>query len=190
MAFLSILPPQFVLAAIFDIAKSAWFSLAPWLLMRINISVTSSIVSSLSNVMTPICRFLISMSCMSILFNSLPFISLFAVQQSFTNCHKSNVGLNTSAISAIHRLSLKIALSCTLNNSSSFSGLAKGLNAIFILFFSKFALITSKPMIAVINAVTRCCPSIIIFFPSERLPFFNFMLGLCEMMRYPVGYPV
>ena len=44
-------------------------------------------------------------------------------------------------------------------------------------------------MIAVINAVTRCCPSIIIFFLPKDFHFSTSMLGLCEMMRYPVGYP-
>ncbi|MNR50670.1 hypothetical protein D3C85_1702240 [compost metagenome] len=62
MALRRVLPSNSSLAAIFDMAKSAWLSTTPLELMRIKISVTVSISRSAASSIRPICFLVMSHS--------------------------------------------------------------------------------------------------------------------------------
>ena len=172
--------------------KSPWLKGVPFELMRINMSVTTSISSFSESSITPIW-------VVSTLFNwsktcckSLPDISGFSSMYFGMNVHEENFVLNISDISGIQFLLLIWAGVWTANISASLSPLAyskaaKGLNAILTRLSLNSLLNTFCAAIAVISAVIRCWPSIITFLPEEIVPSFNFTLGFFHRIIYPVG---
>ena len=112
------LPPWASSAAIFDIAKSACERTAPLELMRMKMSVTSSIVQSALTLMHP--RSLVEMASRSetralATMGSLPgFFSMY----SFTKVHELKPGLKSSAMSGTQAEFFSIAGFVTSNGAS------------------------------------------------------------------------
>ena len=134
--------------------KSDWLRAVPLELMRINISVTSSISREWSSSITPICRFAIPVSLLiSSASSSRSTFGLFFAY-SFSKALGLKLAENRTEMSGIHFLSFKWDASWTANRL--LSSAARGLNAILIRSFLKSSSKTSFPEIAAIKAVIRC----------------------------------
>ena len=154
-----------------------------------NISVTTSMSRFSDSSITPIMRLAIPFTLVIIRSSSSGSISGFASQYLGMNLKELYEVLNSSAISGIHHLLLRIAGVVTAKISASGSLLfaARGLKAIVILSSLYSLLNTVRPAMAVIIAVILCCPSIKTFLPEDIVPSFNLTLGFFHSIIYPVG---
>ena len=149
-------------------------------LIRMKISVTSSISSAASSSITPICLFAIPLKEAMALLIMFGFIPSLIVQYSTENSNASKSLSNTMEISGIHRLSFKWEASCTAKILLVSS--ARGLKAILMRSLLKSSSRTSLPAIAAMRAVTRCCPSISTFFPLALPPSLVFTSGFFQVI--------